>query len=74
MIPTNIHFIMMINDDVRNLFNITKNIYKEDIEAIYSQYQSDNVDPEVIELISVITDTPQLLELCSNHKNGGNTM
>ena len=62
------------NDDVRNLFNITKNIYKEDIEAIYSQYQSDNVDPEVIELISVITDTPQLLELCSNHKNGGNTM
>ena len=55
------------NDDVRNLFNITKNIYKEDIEAIYSQYQSDNVDPEVI-------DTPQLLELCSNHKNGGNTM
>ena len=24
--------------------------------------------------ISVITDTPQLLELCSNRKNGGNTM
>ncbi len=62
------------NDDVRNLFNITQNIYKENIEAIYSQYQSDDVDPEVIELISVITDTPQLLELCSNRKNGGNTM
>ena len=24
--------------------------------------------------LNVITDTPQLLELCSNHKNGGNTM
>lgn len=36
------------NDDVRNLFNITQNIYKENIEAIYSQYQSDDVDPEVI--------------------------
>lgn len=54
------------NKDVKNLFDIIRYIYKKDLSSIYEKYQSDTIDYEVIELISVITDNPKLLNLYSS--------
>lgn len=54
------------NKDVKNLFDIIRYIYKKDLSSIYEKYQSDIIDYEVIELISVITDNPKLLNLYSS--------
>ena len=65
------------NKDVKNLFDIIRYIYKKDLSSIYEKYQSDTIDYEVIELISVITDNPKLLNLYSSqneHLTGGNIM
>ena len=54
------------NKDFKNLFDIIRYIYKKDLSSIYEKYPSDTIDYEVIELISVITDNPKLLNLYSS--------
>jgi len=56
------------NKDVKNLFNITKDIYNKNLQSLY-QYK--NVDTEIIELVSAITDNPQLIDLYKEQEKGG---
>lgn len=56
------------NKDVKNLFNITKDIYNKNLQSLY-QYK--NVDTEIIELVSAITDNPQLIDLYNGQEKGG---
>ena len=39
------------NEDVRDVFNIIRNIYNDDFDSIYREYESRNVDIDVMELI-----------------------
>ena len=59
------------NDDVRDVFNIARSIYNKDIDSIFSEYKTRNVDNEVIKLISVLTATPQIMNLCKPNEQGG---
>ena len=59
------------NEDVRDVFNITRSIYNKDIDSIFSEYKTRNVDNEVIKLISVLTATPQIMNLCKPNEQGG---
>ena len=56
------------NKDVKNLFNITKDIYNKNLQSLY---QYENIDTEIIELVSVITDNPQLIDLYNGQEKGG---
>lgn len=59
------------NEDVKNVFNIINKIYNKDIQSLFKEYNSNNVDYDVIELISIITATPKLLEFCNKQEQGG---
>ena len=56
------------NEDVRDVFNIARSIYNKDIDSIFSEYKTRNVDNEVI---SVLTATPQIMNLCKPNEQGG---
>ena len=59
------------NEDVRDVFNIIRNIYNDDFESIYREYESRNVDIDVMELICIITSVPKLMDLCIDNEQGG---
>ena len=59
------------NEDVRNVFNIIRNIYNDDFDSIYREYESRNVDIDVMELICSITSVPKLMDLCTDTEQGG---
>ena len=59
------------NEDVRDIFYIARSIYNKDIDAILSKYKTRNVDNEVMKLISVLTATPQIMNLCKHNEQGG---
>ena len=59
------------NEDVRDVFNIIRNIYNDDFDSIYREYESRNVDIDVMELICNITSVPKLMDLCSDTEQGG---
>ena len=59
------------NEDVRDIFYIARSIYNKDIDAILSKYKTRNVDNEVMKLISVLTATPQIMNLCKPNEQGG---
>ena len=59
------------NEDVRNVFNIIRNIYNDDFDSIYREYESRNVDIDVMELICNITSVPKLMDLCTDTEQGG---
>ncbi len=59
------------NEDVRDVFNIIRNIYNDDFESIYREYESRNVDIDVMELICSITSVPKLMDLCIDNEQGG---
>ena len=54
------------NEDVRDVFNIIRNIYNDDFDSIYREYESRNVDIDVMELICNITSVPKLMDLCTD--------
>ena len=59
------------NEDVKDVFYIARSIYNKDIDAILNKYKTRNVDNEVMKLISVLTATPQIMNLCKSNKQGG---
>ena len=59
------------NKDVRDVFNIIRNIYNDDFDSIYREYESRNVDIDVMELICNITSVPKLMDLCTDTEQGG---
>lgn len=59
------------NEDVRDVFNIARSICNKDIDSIFSEYKTRNVDNEVIKLISVLSATPQIMNLCKPNEQGG---
>jgi hypothetical protein len=59
------------NEDVRDIFYIARSIYNKDIDAILNKYKTRNVDNEVMKLISVLTATPQIMNLCKPNEQGG---
>ena len=59
------------NEDVKDVFYIARSIYNKDIDAILNKYKTRNVDNEVIKLISVLTATPQIMNLCKPNEQGG---
>ena len=59
------------NEDVRDVFNIIRNIYNDDFDSIYREYESRNVDIDVMELICIITSVPKLMDLCIDNEQGG---
>mgnify|MGYP004605912925 FL=1 len=64
------------NKDVKNLFDLIRYIYNKEFDLIYD-YQSDDIDYDVVELISVITDNAELLNLYNEQielNKGGNIM
>lgn len=59
------------NEDVRDVFNIARSIYNKDIDSIFNEYKTRNIDNEVMKLISVLTATPQIMNLCKPNEQGG---
>ena len=59
------------NEDVKDVFYIARSIYNKDIDAILNKYKTRNVDNEVMKLISVLTATPQIMNLCKPNEQGG---
>lgn len=59
------------NEYVRDVFNIIRNIYNDDFDSIYREYESRNVDIDVMELICNITSVPKLMDLCTDTEQGG---
>ena len=59
------------NEDVRDVFNIIRNIYNDDFDSIYREFESRNVDIDVMELICNITSVPKLMDLCTDTEQGG---
>lgn len=59
------------NEDVRDVFNIIRNIYNDYFDSIYREYESRNVDIDVMELICNITSVPKLMDLCTDTEQGG---
>mgnify|MGYP007055616752 CR=1 FL=1 len=43
----------------------------KNIDSIFSEYKTRNVDNEVMKLISVLTATPQIMNLCKPNEQGG---
>ena len=59
------------NENVRDVFNIIRNIYNDDFDSIYREHESRNVDIDVMELICNITSVPKLIDLCTDTEQGG---
>ena len=51
------------NEDVRMVFDITRAIYDEDYENIYREYNDKNISVELLRMISVITESPDLMDI-----------
>lgn len=47
-------------------FDIVRYIYQKDMKSIYDKYAYADIDYEVIELVSIITDNHNLLNLYNN--------
>ena len=45
--------------------------YNDDFDSIYREYESRNVDIDVMELICNITSVPKLMDLCTDTEQGG---
>lgn len=57
------------NEDVRILFDVVSNIYKKNIDYIYSKYDGTEVDGELFWMIGKITSNENMLEI-SREKKG----
>lgn len=57
------------NEDVRILFDVVSNIYKSNIDYIYSKYDGTEVDGELFWVIGKITSNENILEI-SREKKG----
>ena len=57
------------NEDVKILFDVVSNIYKKNIEYIYSKYDGTEVDGELFWMIGKITSNENMLEI-SREKKG----
>ena len=57
------------NEDVRILFDVVSNIYKRNIDYIYSKYDGTEVDGELFWMIGKITSNENMLEI-SREKKG----
>lgn len=57
------------NEDVRILFDVVSNIYKKNIDYIYSKYDGKKVDGELFWMIGKITSNENMLEI-SREKKG----
>ena len=57
------------NEDVRILFDVVSNIYKRNIDYIYSKYDGIEVDGELFWMIGKITSNENMLEI-SREKKG----
>ena len=57
------------NEDVRILFDVVSNIYKSNIDYIYSKYDGTEVDGELFWMIGKITSNENMLEI-SREKKG----
>ena len=56
------------NEDVRILFDAVSNIYKKNIDYIYSKYDGTEVDGELFWMIGKITSSEEFLELSQKKK------
>ncbi len=59
------------NEDVKDVFNITRNIYQKNFQNIYKEYNNKLVDSEVLDLIGVITSSKALLGINREQRKGG---
>lgn len=57
------------NEDVRMVFDITRAIYDEDYENIYREYNDKNISVELLRMISVITESPDLMDIAEGDGN-----
>lgn len=57
------------NEDVKILFDVVSNIYKKNIDYIYSKYDGTEVDGELFWMIGKITSNENMLEI-SRRKKG----
>lgn len=57
------------NEDVRMVFDITRAIYDEDYENIYREYNDKNISVELLRMISVITESPDLMDIAEGDRN-----
>lgn len=51
------------NNDVRMLFDIVSNIYRNNIDYIYSKYDGTRVDKDLLWMIGKITENKDMIEL-----------
>ncbi len=58
------------NKDVKMVFDITQSIYEENFNNIYNKYNRKNISIEVLRMISVMTDTPYLMNIADNNEKG----
>lgn len=56
------------NEDVRILFDVVSNIYKRNIDYIYSKYDGTEVDGELFWMIGKITSNENMLEISRDKK------
>ncbi len=56
------------NEDVRILFDVVSNIYKRNIDYIYSKYDGTEVDGELFWIIGKITSNENMLEISRDKK------
>lgn len=61
------------NEDVKALFDITRNIYNEDFDKIFREYSNKGVTKELIEMIGKITGNDEIAAM-AERKNGGDDM
>lgn len=57
------------NNDVRILFDVVSNIYRNNIDYIYSKYDGTRVDKDLLWMIGKITENKDIIEL-SDMKEG----
>ena len=64
-----LNLIQILDSDKYTFYNKdVKNIYNKNLQSLY-QYK--NIDTEIIELVSAITDNPQLINLYNGQEKGG---
>lgn len=56
------------NEDVKILFDVVSNIYKKNIDYIYSKYDGTEVDGELFWMIGKITSNENMLEISKRKK------
>lgn len=61
------------NEDVKALFDITRNIYNEDFDKIFREYSNKGVTKELIRMIGKITGNDEIAAM-AERKNGGEDM